>query len=200
MRQYYKGRPKGISTIVSIVIIVVVIALVSAIGATFLLSHNPGGTGSTISSTPSPISSYPSASVTTTISTMLTTSSYYASAYSSVTRSSATIQGTVVFTPSCLVLYSGSVHVSGAISPSTSGNVKSVELYWSYHNQSNWTWLNDLTYGPSFSNDGNFSHIWNPPEAAYYDFEANWTLASGQTITGITAQPFQVVAQGSTCP
>jgi hypothetical protein len=185
LNSYHKREHRSISTVASIVIVVVVLALVALfIGAIFLTSHTLGG-----SSSPFTSSSY-SSSVSTSSSIRSSSSGPSSSSY----------QGTVNYSPSCFALYSGAVHVFGTISPATSGNVKSVKLYWSYHDQNNWTWLNDLTYGPSFSNDGNFSHMWNPPEAAYYDFEANWTLASGQVITGITSQPFQVVAQGSSCP
>jgi hypothetical protein len=186
MEEYHVREYCGISTIVSISIIVVVIAAALFVGSTFLMPRNLGGSHSS------------SPSATSYSSESMTTSS--ASSSSSSLPSSLSFQGTVSYNPSCFPLYSGAVHVFGTISPTTSGEVKSVKLYWSYHSQNNWTWLNDLTYGPTFSSNGNFSHMWNPPEVAYYDFEANWTLSSGQIITGITSQPFQVVAQGSSCP
>ena len=183
-----RGRGReytSISTVTSVVIVVVVLAVALFIGAIFLMPSKFGGVGTT--STSLPIASTTSSSTTS----------------SSTSSASTSLHGTVNYSPSCFPLYTqGGVHVFGTVSPAISaisGNVKSVKLYWRYHGQNEWTWLNDLTYGPSFSSDGNFSHSWNPPEAAYYDFEANWTLSNGQVITGITSQPFQVVAQESSC-
>jgi hypothetical protein len=91
--------------------------------------------------------------------------------------------------------------VTGEISPSLSGGLKanSVQLWWSYHGDNNWYPLNDLVLGSDFGVNGNFTHMWNPPAVAYYDFEANWTLSSGTILTAVTSKPFEVVAQGSSC-
>jgi hypothetical protein len=155
--------------------------------------------GSTIESTTHNMSSVSTSS----LQILSTNTNFQISSMSSATKSvTISAQGSVSYSPSCFVLYSGGVHVAGVISPAESGvtYVKSVGLWWSYHAQNKWYPLNDLVLGSSFSRDGNFSHMWNPPSAGYYDFEANWTLSNGQTVSALSRPPFDVVAQSSTCP
>lgn len=196
------SKRAGISTLVPVIVAIIVIVLAAIASASFLLTHQHEG--GTVESSTTSASLYPYTAATTSSSnfTVFTPSTIITNSSVPLQSSSSSYLGSVSYSPSCFVLFSGAVHVFGTISPSLQENdvVSSVKLYWSYHGQNQWVWLNDLTYGPSFSSDGNFSHLWNPPEAAYYDFEANWTLADGSTITAITAQPFQVVAQGSSCP
>lgn len=178
-------KPHAISSAISIGVIFLIIAI--AITGVALGGLFRGNTSSIAQQTAS--SSFASST------TSQTTASSFAS--SSATTLASTETGLVEYSPSCFVLYSGAVHVFGKLDQSI--QVKSVELFWSYHGQNNWYLLNDLVLGPSFSTDGNFSHTWNPPEAAYYDFKAEWTLAGGQVVTQTTTSPFQVVTQGSSC-
>lgn len=208
----------AISTLASVAIVTVVLVVGLAIGIDFLFSKKSSMTGnmntSAISSRTSAVnssmtlsyssSSTSAASTSLTVSTTVsaTSLSHSTSISSPPSSSSNSIKGSVNYSPACFPLYtSGGVHVFGALASPTSSSisVQSAKLYWSYHGQNQWYWLNDLTFSTSFSSNGNFSHYWNPPEAAYYDFEANWTLSNGQTVTAITPEPFQVVAQGSSC-
>ncbi len=121
---------------------------------------------------------------------------------STATAPSVSASTTFNYTPACIYLNQpGGVHVTGSISPSSAVDVKSVTLWWRYHNSgNNWYQLNDLVLGSTFFTYGNFSHTWNPPSVNYYDFEANWTLSSGQVVKATTSNPLQVVAQGTACP
>ena len=123
---------------------------------------------------------------------------------SSSTSSVSTVSASTTFnyTPACIYLdQPGGVHVTGSIAPSSIVDVKSVTLWWRYHNSgNNWYQLNDLVLGQTFSTYGNFSHTWNPPSVNYYDFEVNWTISSGQVITASTSNPLQVVSQRTACP
>lgn len=188
MKNDSKRGHRGISTTATVVVVVVLV-VASVVGAEFLFSKG------------SPNSISRSSSISTTYSTVIHSNSAISadSSSTSIASISTSYQGTVAYSPSCFALYSGPVHVFGTVSPIASGNIKSVQLYWSYHSQNQWYLLNDLTYGSNFANNGNFSHMWNPPMVAFYDFEANWTLSDGQVIMGITSEPFQVVAQGSSC-
>ncbi|MHB1908564.1 MAG: hypothetical protein ACYCQJ_06790 [Nitrososphaerales archaeon] len=178
-------KPYAISSAISIGVIFLIIAI--AITGVALGGSFRGNNNSLAQQTAS--SSFASSTTTQT-----TTSSFTSSA---ATTLASTETGLVGYSPSCFVLYSGAVHVFGKLNQDT--QVKSVELFWSYHGQNNWYLLNDLVLGASFSTDGNFSHTWNPPQAAYYDFKAEWTLAGGQVVTQTTTNPFDVVAQGSSC-
>lgn len=106
------------------------------------------------------------------------------------------------YSPACMVLNQpGGVHVTGGVTSSSPVTVKSVTLWWRYHGGgNNWYQLNDLVFGSAFSTHGNFSHAWNPPSVNNYDFEANWTLSTGQFVTAIASSPLQVVGEGSACP
>ena len=196
---------RGLTTIILVAIIVIIIAVVG-IGAAFALSSltNPSTTShqstsvSMASSTSIATSSHSIVSSSTAETSLSQVTSSVHSTLSTSTRSSSqSYHGSVGFNPSCFVLYSGGVYVYGNTS---NASVKSVQLWWSYHAKNKWYPLNDLVLGSNFNTDGNFSHMWNPPSAAYYDFKANWTLSNGGIITAITSKPFQVVSQGSTCP
>jgi hypothetical protein len=115
---------------------------------------------------------------------------------------SVSVSSRIDYAPACIPLnQAGGVHVTGSISASSAVNVNSATLWWRYQNSgNNWYQLNDLVLGQTFSIYGNFSHRWDPPSVNHYDFEANWTLSSGQLITAITSNPLQVVAQGASCP
>jgi hypothetical protein len=124
------------------------------------------------------------------------------SPYDLSTVSAVPVSPMLNYTPACMVLNQpGGVYVTGSVASPSLVTVKSVTLWWKYNGSGNsWYQLNDLALGSTFSTLGNFSHTWNPPSVNYYDFEANWTLTSGQVVTMITTSPLQVVGQGSSCP